>query len=270
MSNSRVSDSKANGEKVRRLRAWLCCLLAAAVVLGGCALSAQTPEAPPAASAKVKKPSPRHARKTAQVEAAPEPAPAPPEPEVPHWPVNENPGQPAVTWDAQGLKIAATNSSLKQIMNDVANATGAKVEGLGQDQRVFGDFGPGQARDVLSQLLVGSGYNVLMIGDQGEGTPRQIVLSARHSGKTAGTENQPQPQQDMQQDDEQPEQPEQEEPFPQPQINNRPPIIQPPGGPPEGARTPQQVLQELQQRQQQMQDQQQIAPQQQPPGPPQD
>jgi hypothetical protein len=270
MSSERVSDLKVYGDGTGRLRAWLCCLLAAAVVLGGSALRAQTAQTPAATAVpKVKKLSPRHARKGAQVEAAPEPVPEPAKPEAPHWPVNENPGQPSVTWDAQGLKIAATNSSLKQILNDVSNATGAKVEGLGADQRVFGDFGPGQAKDVLSQLLVGSGYNVLMIGDQGEGTPRQIVLSTRHAGKTAGAESPPQqPEQDIQQDDDSVEQPEPEVPFPAPQINNRPPNLQAPGGPPEGGRTPQQVLQELQQRQQQMQDQQQIAPQQDPPGPP--
>ena len=65
-------------------------------------------------------------------------------------------------------------------MNDVSAATGAKFEGLGADQRIFGTYGPGKARDVLTQLLDGTGYNVLMIGDQGEGTPRQIVLTNRN------------------------------------------------------------------------------------------
>jgi hypothetical protein len=87
-----------------------------------------------------------------------------------------------VTWDSHGLRIEATNSSLQQILKDVSTATGAKVDGLGADERVFGEFGPGQARDVLSKLLHGSGYNVIMIGDQGQGAPRQIVLSSRHSG----------------------------------------------------------------------------------------
>jgi len=69
-------------------------------------------------------------------------------------------------------------------LKDVSTATGAKVEGLGTDERVFGEFGPGQARDVLSKLLHGSGYNVIMIGDQGQGAPRQIVLSSQHSDAT--------------------------------------------------------------------------------------
>ena len=33
------------------------------------------------------------------------------------------------------------------------------------DQRVFGTYGRGPARDVIAQLLDGSGYDVLMIGD---------------------------------------------------------------------------------------------------------
>jgi hypothetical protein len=110
-------------------------------------------------------------------------------PEVPKWPSNEKPFPASVTWDKQGLRIDATNSSLAQILEDVATATGAKVEGFGADQRIFGVYGPGQARDVLSQLLLGSGYNVMMVGDQGQGTPRVIVLSSRHAGTTVQTAN---------------------------------------------------------------------------------
>jgi len=196
------------------------------------------------------KPSPAHA--LAQPE---EPAPAAPAPETPQWPADEAPAKPTVTWDSHGLHIGATNSSLREILEDVGTAIGAKVEGIGDDQRVFGDYGPGEARDVLSQLLHGSGYNVLMIGDQGEGTPREIVLSARRSSPANANRSVSDTS-----DDDTPEQPESEDqppPPPQPQlINGRMPTPQP--GPPEGApRTPQQILQELQQRQQQMQEQQQ-------------
>jgi len=195
------------------------------------------------------KPSPAHAPAPQE-----QPETAQPAPELPKWPVNDSPAKPSVTWDSQGLKIDASNASLHQILNDVSTATGAKLEGFGADERVFGEYGPGQARDILSQLLHGSGYNVLMIGDQGEGTPRQIVLSPRKAGGPPASTNRP--PQDAQ-DEDVPEQPEPEEqPPPQPQlINGRPPM--PPQGPPGPPRTPQQVLQELQQRQQQIQDQQQ-------------
>lgn len=110
-------------------------------------------------------------------------APAtPPAPEVPKWPANEKPAPASVTWDSQGLRIDAANSSLAQILQDVSTATGATVEGFDTDQRVFGVYGPGPARDVLSQLLQGSGYNLVLVGDQGQGTPREIMLSVRHAG----------------------------------------------------------------------------------------
>jgi hypothetical protein len=115
------------------------------------------------------------------LQAAPVPV-APSAPELPRWPINEKPVQAFVLWDSHGLRITAQNSSLQQILQDVAAATGAKVEGMGADERVFGVYGPGQVRDVLSQLLEGSGYNVLLVGDQGQGTPRQIVLSTRSTG----------------------------------------------------------------------------------------
>jgi hypothetical protein len=116
-------------------------------------------------------------------QAAPVPV-APPSPELPHWPINEKPARASVLCDIHGLRIDAQNSSLQQILQDVAAATGVKVEGMGVDERVFGVYGPGQVRDVLSQLLEGSGYNVILIGDQGQGTPRQIVLSTRSTGPT--------------------------------------------------------------------------------------
>ena len=202
-----------------------------------------------------------HHTTMAQVQTPPAPDPpaaesAPPAPEPPHWPVNDTPNKPSVTWDSHGLQIDANNSSLHEILDQVSTNTGAKVEGLGADERVFGEFGPGETRDVISQLLHGSNYNVLMIGDQGAGTPRQIVLSARRSGGNQPTAGRA--AQDMQEDDVQ-DQPEVEEQQPQqpPLINGRPPMPPMPQSAPGAPRTPQQVLQELQQRQQQMQDQQQ-------------
>lgn len=183
---------------------------------------------------------------------------APPMPEIPKWPVNDSPNKPSVTWDASGLKIEANNASLHDILNQVSADTGAKVEGLGTDERVFGEYGPGTARDVISQLLHGSSYNVLMIGDQGAGTPRQIVLSARRNVPNQAQGNRPGPQD--QPDEDVPDQPEVDEqpPMQPPMVNGgRPPMPDIPQGPPGAPRTPQQVLQELQQRQQQIMEQQQ-------------
>ena len=39
----------------------------------------------------------------------------------------------------------------QQILTDVATATGSTVEGLTKDERIFGNFGPASARDVLAR-----------------------------------------------------------------------------------------------------------------------
>jgi hypothetical protein len=111
-----------------------------------------------------------------------------------------------VQWDSHGLRVEAANSSLQQILNDFSTETGVKVQGFSSDVRVFGVYGPGPARDVLAQLLQGTGYNVLMVGEQGPGTPKEILLTPRQAGgaqpqtaaapstdEDAETDEQPQP-----------------------------------------------------------------------------
>ena len=112
---------------------------------------------------------------------------APPAPKPPNWPANDPPGPASVVWDSHGLAVAATNSSLAQILKEVSVDTGVKIEGFSRDERIFGTYGPGPARDVLSQLLDGTNYDVLMIGDQGQGTPRQVVLTLRPAQRPQAT-----------------------------------------------------------------------------------
>ena len=188
----------------------------------------------------------KHAVKTPSQQSSSQAAaiPAtPPAPVMPLWPANEKPVEAAVTWDSHGLRISAANSSLHQILRDVATVTGATVEGIEADERIFGIYGPGKARDVLSQLLHGTSYNVLMIGEQGEGTPREIILSSRNraTGGTAVAVN-PAPKSD---DDD-------ADMDDQPQQQMPPPMR--PGFGPHG-RTPPEVQQEMQRRQQQGQPQ---------------
>ena len=183
-------------------------LLAATLAAALCGAPTLTAQAPSTSTHKT-----AHKHKHSVAAQAETPAPqtepvaaTPPAPEHPHRPVNDKPVDAIITWDSSGLSIQAANSSLKQILDDVAAVTGARVEGLGPDQRIFGAFGPGRANDVLSQLLQGSGYNVLMIGDQGQGTPRQVLLTSSNgvtgpananpnpsSDEDADTDDQPQP-----------------------------------------------------------------------------
>ncbi len=202
--------------------------------------ASSTPSKAPAAQKKA----PMRRKPVAAHAAAPAPAPAPEAPEPPKppdWPVNDRPTAATVIWNSQGLRIEASNSSLQKILKDVSTLTGAKIQGLASDQRIYGTYGPASARQVLAQLLDGSGYNILMIGDQGQGTPRQIVLSPQSrtepTQQAAANQN---PQADENADAE-----DQAQPQPEPQPPARSGFA--PGAPP---RTPQQILQEMQQRQQ--------------------
>ena len=192
--------------------------------------------------------SPRPAKPAAQ----PAPAPAPAAPQIPNWPANNKPAEATVVWDSHGLFIQASNSSLDQILRDVSLKTGAKIEGMGADERIFGNYGPGPARDVLTELLDGSGYNILLIGDLGQGTPRRVVLSGRptvpapasgNASPGATNDNDAENEQEAEQPDTNPPvQP----PMPQPVVNNAPGVP---------VRTPQQMLEQRQLQVQQMQQQ---------------
>jgi hypothetical protein len=173
-----------------------------------------------------------------------------------------------VAWDSSGLKISASNSSLQQILNEVSTDTGTRIIGSIPDQRVYGNYGPGEARDVLSQLLQGSGFNVLLAGDIGKGAPSEIVLTPRRSGGANASNSMNRPQQ-QDPDEDIPDQQPEEEPQPQVQQPPTPPETRPNAGPNGPMRTPQQVMEEMQQRQllqqqqiQQQQQQQQQNPQQ--------
>jgi hypothetical protein len=175
---------------------------------------------------------------------------------MPNWPANGKPVEATVVWDSHGLLIQASNSSLDQILDDVSLKIGAKVEGEGEDERIFGTYGPGPAREVITELLDGSGYNILMVGDQGAGTPRRIVLSGRpakpaqpsgHANPAAGSDNDSENDQEAEQ---RPSEPNPPEPVP-------PPEGAAPGVP---VRTPQQMMEERQRQIQQMQQPQQSNP----------
>ena len=184
------------------------------------------------------------------------PAAAPQAPPATAPSVLDHPAQPAkVSLTSGKLTVEADNSSLSEILHQVSHAGGMKIEGLqasGSDQRIFGSYGPGAPRDVLSELLDGSGYNVMMLGQTPAGVPRELALTKRTTG---GPSPQPQASNDAQDDD--------NDDFVQPtQYQDERPNIAPQPGPPEmrnGVRSPQQILQELQR----MREEQQQQPQQQ-------
>jgi hypothetical protein len=168
---------------------------------------------------------------------------------------DQAPNPAKVRWDSRGLEIEASNSSLNQILKQVAADTGAKLEGLTQDQRIFGSYGPGPRSDVLLKLLEGSGYNLLMIGGRDADSPLEIVLSARSPASPQTVANN-----QNRSNSEEGKVGEQPEPGSQPDYSLGQPRAQPnqnPFGNGDPPRDPSQFMQEILQRQQQIDQQQQ-------------
>jgi hypothetical protein len=207
-------------------------------------LAAPSAPAPAAVAQSAPVPVPCPDASTAPV-LSPAPALSPAAPCIPNWPANKKPAEASVVWDSHGLFIQASNSSLDQILIDISLKTGAKVEGMGADERVFGAYGPGPARDVLTELLDGTGYNVLLVGDLGQGTPRRIVLSGRPAGPAQPSGQSPPSDSDAEQEQmatpepppagpsSQPEPPPVPARSPEPMMPRRPEQMQPMQQPPQ-------------------------------------
>ena len=187
------------------------------------------------------------------VPAQPVPAqPAPAQPAPPQQPqaaplVNQTPpsmlqqpaGEAQIVFTGDTLSIRADNSSLAAILHQVAGKSGMQIEGLSGDERVFGSFGPGAPRDVLADLLNGTAYNLVLLGDLGGGAPRELILTPATHGGTAPP---PAPAPVTTTIDEAANGPDAEIPPPQPEV--------PPAGtnppPTPGVKTPQQLFEQLQ------------------------
>jgi len=184
----------------------------------------------------------------------------------------DQPAKPAqVQLNAGKLSVDADNSTLSGILHDISTKTGMTVEGLSRDPRIFGNYGPAAPREVLSALLDGLGYNVMMVGALNSGAPRTLTLAPRTGGGAAtGNRSTPVAVQNNSDDDDDSAQEQQDTSVPVrpeqvPPEANQPPEQQGPNtnpNQPGQVKTPQQMLQELQQmRQQQLQQQQQANPQ---------
>ncbi len=119
---------------------------------------------------------------------------------------SEAAAQPATVNLKDGkLTIDANNSELSQILQNVASMSGMTIEGLDKSTRVFGVFGPGNPHDVLTQLLEGSGYDFIMVGNEANDAPRQLLLTAQNNTAPSPTPvNAPPPTSDDRGDSQQP------------------------------------------------------------------
>lgn len=164
----------------------------------------------------------------------------------------QQPAQPAkIVFTENSLLIHAENSSLAEILHQFAEKSGMQISGLGNDERVFGNFGPGAPRDVLADLLNGTAYNQVLLGDLSNGAPRELILTpTTHGDVSSGV---PAPQAATAADEPEPEAAEVPQPPPPPDLSPAPVTA----APPQQVKTPQQLFEQLQQMRQQQQQQQQ-------------
>jgi len=123
--------------------------------------------------------------KAATPEPAPAPAPPPPPPTLEQMPASP----PQVVYRDDKLTIIAGNSTLGDILREVAHQTGAQIDvPAGASERVVMHLGPGPARQVLSQLLDGSRFNYVLLGSVADpGGVKQIILSVKPAAPAPGT-----------------------------------------------------------------------------------
>ncbi len=208
----------------------LCAQNVPARLRGGPNPSAQTP-AQPAPAQQPQSGAP------AQPSAAQQPQSPAPVPQVAPSMLQQPAAEAQIVFSGDTLSIRADNSSLSAILHQVAGKSGMQIEGLSGDERVFGTFGPGAPRDVLADLLNGTAYNVVLLGDLSNGAPRQLILTpATHGG--AALPSLPQANTDEASNE------------PEPAEVPPPPPEPPPSGttppPTPGVKTPQQLFEQLQ------------------------
>jgi hypothetical protein len=84
------------------------------------------------------------------------------------------------------IEVDADNSSLRQIFQEIARATGMKITGSVDDERVFGKYGPAAPAVILKKLLVGTGVNMLL-KETATGTPAELILTPWDGSATPPT-----------------------------------------------------------------------------------
>jgi hypothetical protein len=97
--------------------------------------------------------------------------------------VREIEEQPANVEYADGqVAVLAENSSLSEIIRDVAKRAGMAVKGSVVDERVFGKYGPAAPAEVLSKLLQGTSSNMLVLS--GISHVPELILTPKQGGTT--------------------------------------------------------------------------------------
>jgi hypothetical protein len=88
------------------------------------------------------------------------------------------------------LQILANDSSLNQILREIARQTGMKISGGIADERVFGNYGPGAPALILASLIQGTGSNMIL-RETASHAPAELILTPRGGGPTPPNPNAP-------------------------------------------------------------------------------
>lgn len=94
------------------------------------------------------------------------------------------PRPPLILLQQGRLTVEANDGDLAQILRAITAQTGMQVEGSPPAARVYGTFGPEAPSAVLTDLLKGLGYNVVMTGSTRNGMPAKLELSLRTGAAT--------------------------------------------------------------------------------------
>jgi hypothetical protein len=91
------------------------------------------------------------------------------------------PGPVIVNYQGDQLMIEAHNATLDSVLRAACYQTGTAVDiPASANERVFGVFGPGPAREVFASLLNGARFNYVMLGSASDGTKVvRLTLTAR-------------------------------------------------------------------------------------------
>ena len=155
---------------------------------------APSPAKPSATASKTRPASAATSRKPRKAEVVkPEPVPEPLpvviiQPPPPPTPGEMPPNPPSVVYADGDLTIVAQNSTLSSILKAVSGATGATLDvpAGGGNERVWGQFGPGPARAVVTDLLGGSNFDyAIQAADDDPTRLQSILLTPRGGGDAA-------------------------------------------------------------------------------------
>jgi len=148
---------------MQSFRCGLLTIVLASVLLSGLAIAAPAPQDQASGSALIQASAATNSTTTATSSA--------------------QPSAPQVIYQNGQLSISSENSTLREIFDAIHAQTGANIEGaaLNDSSPVMGHFGPGSPQSVLTDLVYGTRFNLVIMTSPGK--INRIVLSQQGSAR---------------------------------------------------------------------------------------